>query len=76
MEALRVESLSKSFGGVKAVNDVSFTVQIGERLAILGPNGAGKTTLFNLLNGQERAAAGQIYFFGIRDPNTPEYFVL
>jgi len=64
MEALRVEGLSKNFGGVQALKGVSFTVQVGERLAIIGPNGAGKTTLFNLLNGQEKATAGQIYFFG------------
>ncbi len=64
MEALRVERLSKNFGGVQALKDVSFTVEAGERLAIIGPNGAGKTTLFNLLNGQESATAGRIYFFG------------
>ena len=64
MEALRVESLSKQFGGVSAVNNVSFSVRVGERLAIIGPNGAGKTTLFNLVNGQLSATAGRIYFFG------------
>jgi len=64
MEALKIEGLSKNFGGVQALKDVSFTVEAGERLAIIGPNGAGKTTLFNLLNGQEKATAGRIYFFG------------
>jgi len=63
MEALKIEGLSKNFGGVQALKDVSFTVEAGERLAIIGPNGAGKTTLFNLLNGQEKATAGRIYFF-------------
>jgi branched-chain amino acid transport system ATP-binding protein len=63
MEALKVEALSKHFGGVTAVNNVSFSVAIGERLAIIGPNGAGKTTLFNLINGQLSATAGRIYFF-------------
>ncbi|NIQ38504.1 MAG: ATP-binding cassette domain-containing protein [Proteobacteria bacterium] len=62
-EALRVEGLSKNFGGVTAVNDVSFAVAVGERLAIIGPNGAGKTTLFDLINGQLSATAGRIYFF-------------
>jgi branched-chain amino acid transport system ATP-binding protein len=63
MEALRVEGLSKDFGGVHAVRDVSFRVEVGEKLAIIGPNGAGKTTLFNLLNGQLSATAGRIYLF-------------
>ena len=64
MEALRVEGLSKDFGGVHAVNDVSFGVEVGERLVIIGPNGAGKTTLFNLINGQFAPTAGRIYFSG------------
>jgi len=63
MEALKIEGLSKNFGGVQAVKNVSFTVQSGERLAIIGPNGAGKTTLFNLLNGQLKPTSGRIYFF-------------
>ncbi len=62
MEVLRVEHLSKDFGGVHAVSDVSFSVEVGERLAIIGPNGAGKTTLFNLINGQLRPTVGRIYF--------------
>ena len=64
MELLKVEGLSKTFGGVHAVNNVSFTVDKGERLAIIGPNGAGKTTLFNLLNGQLRPTAGHIFYRG------------
>jgi len=73
MEALRIEGLSKNFGGVQALKDVSFTVEAGERLAIIGPNGAGKTTLFNLLNGQEKATAGRIYFFGQEITTMPTY---
>jgi branched-chain amino acid transport system ATP-binding protein len=64
MEALRVEGLTKDFGGVRAVQDVSFRIEVGEKLAIIGPNGAGKTTLFNLLNGQLPATAGRIHLFG------------
>ena len=64
MEALRVEGLSKNFGGVSAVDNISFGVEIGERLVIIGPNGAGKTTLFNLINGQLPATSGRIYFLG------------
>jgi branched-chain amino acid transport system ATP-binding protein len=64
LEALKVERLSKHFGGVSAVNDVSFSVSVGERLAIIGPNGAGKTTLFNLINGQFPVTRGRVFFFG------------
>ena len=64
MEVLRIERLSKNFGGVQALKDISFTVEAGERLVIIGPNGAGKTTLFNLLTGLESATAGRIYFLG------------
>ena len=63
MEALRVEGLSKDFGGVRAVQDVSFSVETGEHLVIIGPNGAGKTTLFNLLDGQLPPTAGRVYLF-------------
>jgi branched-chain amino acid transport system ATP-binding protein len=64
VEALRIEGLSRDFGGVRAVNNVSFSVNIGERMAIIGPNGAGKTTLFNLINGQLRPTAGKVILFG------------
>ena len=55
---LQVKDLSRAFGGLRAVDDVSFSVQAGEILGIIGPNGAGKTTLFNLLNGVIGADAG------------------
>ena len=63
---LRVAHLSKSYGAVRAVNDVSFDVAPGERLAMIGPNGAGKTTCFNMLNGQLSPDRGRIEF-GERD---------
>jgi branched-chain amino acid transport system ATP-binding protein len=63
MEALRVEQLSKNFGGIHAVRSISFKVESGEHLAIIGPNGAGKTTLFNMLCGQMPPSGGKIYFF-------------
>ena len=63
MAALRIESLSKSFGGLPAISDVSFEVAAGERRLIIGPNGAGKTTLFNLITGDLRADAGRIVLF-------------
>src|SRR5262249_24717016 len=55
---LRVENLSRAFGGLKAVSDVSFSIAEGEILGIIGPNGAGKTTLFNVLNGVLSADRG------------------
>jgi len=64
MEALNINGLTKYFGGVHSLENVSFTVESGERLAIIGPNGAGKTTLFNLLTGQLSATRGRVFFFG------------
>jgi len=63
-QVLSVRNLSKSFGGLKAVSDVSFDVAEGELLALIGPNGAGKTTCFNMLNGQLKADTGQVMLKG------------
>jgi branched-chain amino acid transport system ATP-binding protein len=57
---LSVSRLSKAYGGVQAVRDVSFSVAPGEMVAIIGPNGAGKTTCFNMVNGQLAPDAGEI----------------
>lgn len=61
---LEVRGLSKSFGGLKAVQNVGFSVREGQILGIIGPNGAGKTTLFNLLNGFIRPDAGEVLLDG------------
>ncbi|WP_207482766.1 branched-chain amino acid ABC transporter ATP-binding protein/permease [Arenibaculum pallidiluteum] len=61
---LDVRNLSKSFGGLKAVQNVSFSVIEGQILGIIGPNGAGKTTLFNLLNGFLKPDAGEVLLDG------------
>lgn len=58
---LRVESISLSFGGVRALSDVSFTVNPGELFSIIGPNGAGKTSMFNCLNGVYKPQEGKIW---------------
>src|SRR5262252_742463 len=63
-EALVVTSLSKRFGGLRAVQDLSFSVREGETLALIGPNGAGKTTSFHLITGFHRADAGSVKAFG------------
>ncbi len=73
MEVLRIEGLSKRFGGVYSLEDVSFSVSLGERLAIIGPNGAGKTTLFNVLAGQLSATRGRVYLFGQEITNIPSH---
>jgi len=64
MSALTVEHLTVSFGGVKALNDVSFVVEPGEIYAIIGPNGAGKSTIFNAISRVYKPDAGSIRFRG------------
>jgi len=64
MSDLAIRSLCKSFGGVRAVNDVSFDIKRGEFLALIGPNGAGKSTCFNMINGQLAPDSGEISFEG------------
>lgn len=73
MKALEVEKLEKSFGGVKAVDGISFSVEEGETVGIIGPNGAGKTTVFNLITGFYRANQGRILFYGKNITSLPPY---
>jgi branched-chain amino acid transport system ATP-binding protein len=61
---LELDNLSKTFGGLQAVNRVSFAVQEGEILGLIGPNGAGKTTLFNMIAGTFRPTAGRVLLRG------------
>lgn len=61
---LEVANLSKQFGGVQAVNDVTFGIEEGEIFGLIGPNGAGKTTLFNLINGVIKPDDGHVLFAG------------
>ncbi len=60
MTLLRVEHLTKQFGGLKALDDVSFELEQGSILGLIGPNGAGKTTLFHCINGTLRATSGKV----------------
>src|SRR5277367_577532 len=62
---LRIHGVSKSFGGIHAVHDISFDVGAGESVGLVGPNGAGKTTLFNCVCGQLRNDEGDILFGGV-----------
>ena len=63
-EALVVRNLGRRFGGLRAVQDLSFSVNEGETVALIGPNGAGKTTSFNLITGYYRPDAGSVAAFG------------
>lgn len=63
-EVLKVANVTRRFGGVVAVNDVSFTVEEGEIVGIIGPNGSGKTTTFNLISGNLAPNAGEIHYRG------------
>lgn len=75
MSALAVEHLRKEFGGVRAVDDVSFVVGEGELVALIGPNGAGKTTCFNCINGQLVPDAGHVLLGGKRIEGLPPHVI-
>ncbi len=64
MKTLEVDKLTKTFGGVKAVDNISFIVHEGETVSIIGPNGAGKTTVFNLITRFYAPDSGAVHFFG------------
>ncbi len=72
---LETRGLSKSFGGVRAVDGVSLALPRGEIRALIGPNGAGKTTFFNMLTGQLQADAGQVLFKGERLSGLPPWAI-
>ncbi|HUJ74847.1 MAG TPA: ABC transporter ATP-binding protein [bacterium] len=73
MSLLQVTSLSKHFGSLIAVNDVSFHVEPGELHAVIGPNGAGKTTVFNLISGLMKPSAGHIRFADVDIDDMPPH---
>src|SRR3954471_3636241 len=72
---LRLQALSKSFDGLKAVNDLSFEVKTGTITSLIGGNGAGKTTAFNLITGNLAPDAGHIYFRDTRVDGLPPHKV-
>src|SRR5262245_66241650 len=63
-DALVLQGVTRAFGALRAIENVSFSVAAGERRAVIGANGAGKTTLFNVITGDFPATAGRVLFFG------------
>ena len=71
--AIEVDALSKVFGGLAAVSDVSLSVRAGERRVLIGPNGAGKTTLFHCITGTLKPSEGRVSLFGRNVTRLPEH---
>ena len=64
MSLLKAQGLSKAFGGIRALDTCSISVEEGSITGLIGPNGSGKTTLFNVMTGYERVDSGQVQFHG------------
>lgn len=75
MELLRTEGLSRSFGSLVAVDDVSFQVEEGELKAVIGPNGAGKSTFFKLISGELPPSKGKIWFKDREITGLPQHLI-
>jgi len=73
MSYFEVKNLTKRFGGLVAVNNISFSVEKGEIFGLIGPNGSGKTTIFNCINRYYSPTGGKIYFKGKRIDKLPTY---
>ncbi|MBN1803258.1 MAG: ABC transporter ATP-binding protein [Candidatus Lokiarchaeota archaeon] len=73
---IEVKNITKKFGGLTAVNDVSFEIQRGEMVGLIGPNGAGKTTLFSMISCFEKPSSGSIYYDGINITSKKPYKVV
>ena len=73
MEVLKIRNVAKNFGGLNVLEDVSFDLMAGERVALIGPNGAGKTTLINILNGLLNPSTGSITLLGDNVTKSPPY---
>ncbi len=75
MIELNVNHIKKNFGGLQALNDVTFKVRGPELIGLIGPNGAGKTTLTNIIDGMLRPSSGTVYLNGHRIDTLPPYYV-
>lgn len=73
VDMLKIQNISKSFGGLRAVDNVSLEINEGDIVGLIGPNGSGKTTLFNLISGVLYPDSGEIYFKKIRIDSLPPY---
>ncbi|NLG66218.1 MAG: ABC transporter ATP-binding protein [Actinobacteria bacterium] len=73
MSILRLEAVSKRFGGLEALRDVSLALHEGQIMALIGPNGAGKTTLFNCVAGADRPTSGRVFFRGSEVTGRPAH---
>lgn len=73
MPILEISGLTRRFGGLVAVDNVSFSVKPGEIVALIGPNGAGKTTTFSMISGFQRPNAGTVHFNGTNITNMPPH---
>jgi branched-chain amino acid transport system ATP-binding protein len=76
MSLLKLKNLTKSFGGLVAVNDVSFDIEEGSIVGLIGPNGAGKTTVFNLITGNHRPDSGEVIFNTTRITGMPTHRIV
>lgn len=74
-DIIRIQGVTKDFGGLRALNNLSFGVERGEIKAIIGPNGAGKTTLFNVITGVLPATLGKVYFKEKNITNLPPHVI-
>jgi branched-chain amino acid transport system ATP-binding protein len=72
---LEIRNISKNFGGLAALSDISFGVKSGEIVSLIGPNGAGKTTCLNLITGFSRPSSGQVMYFGADVTGRPPYAI-
>src|SRR5437879_13850483 len=73
---LEVDHVSKSFGGLKAVDDVCLAVKRGHIFGLIGPNGSGKSTLFNIISGTEKKDGGRVLFDGSSIDDLPSHKIL
>jgi branched-chain amino acid transport system ATP-binding protein len=73
MKALQIEGLSKNFGGLQVLSNVSFSMEMGEHVAVIGPNGAGKTTFLSLVTGAQQPSQGLISIFGVDVTHVPAH---